>query len=105
MRGRRLPMRSNGRPQYPLDPGDYCGPVLGYTADKEAVLFLKPNARDPQAPPRAHSVQHVTSPPHTFIEEPDGSLTITPSIGDTAGDSSESDGWHGYLECGNWRKV
>ncbi len=104
MIGRRLPVIPGQHP-IPEQPGDYCGPVMGYTADKPAVFFLKPNARDPGAHPRARSVQHVTSPPHVFTEEPDGTLTITASLGDTAGPGSESDGWHGYLTKGIWSKV
>jgi hypothetical protein len=86
-------------------PGDYCGPVRGYTGGLEAVLFLKPNARDDDAPLRARAVQHVCSPPHFFRECPDGSLEIRPSIGDTVRrGTSESDGWHGWLDEGHvWR--
>jgi hypothetical protein len=90
-------------------PGDYFGPVTGYTGDVPAVFFLKPNARDTDAPPAARSVQHVCSPPHTFRECPDGSLEIRASIsnrlaGDTTGHSD--DGWHGYLDEGHaWRQV
>lgn len=102
--GRRLPI-VDGQLTYPERPGDYCGPIMGYTGDKPAVFFLKPNARDADAPPRARSIQHVVSPPHVFKEEPDGTLTISASLGDMAGPGSESDGWHGYLERGLWRKV
>jgi hypothetical protein len=90
-------------------PGDYCGPLIGYTGDLPAVFFLKPNARDDGVPPHARSVQHVCSPPHSFRECPDGSLEIRQSIsnllrGDTAGHSD--DGWHGFLDEGHeWRKV
>ena len=105
MIGRRLPVVAGEDPT-PQQPGDYCGPVMGYTGKKPAVFFLKPNARDADAPPRARSVQHVVSPPHTFRECPDGSLEIRNSIGDTAGPGSESDGWHGFLDEGHvWRKV
>lgn len=105
MIGRRVPVAElpEGGPE---QPGDYCGPVTGYAGPGVAtVFFLKPNARDPDAPPRARSVHHVNSPPHVFTEEPDGTLTITASIGDHAGPGSESDGWHGYLTKGVWRKV
>lgn len=80
-------------------PGDYCGPVL--FDGIEVCWFLKPNSRDPGAPPRARSIQHVNFPPHTYRECPDGSLEIRASIGDTAGSSTESDGWHGYLSEGH----
>lgn len=104
MKGRRIPVPKSGHPVVGR-PGDYCGPVIGFTGDLPAVFFLKPNARDADAPRRARTVQHVTSPPHVFTEEPDGSLTITASIGDTAGEGSASDGWHGFLTKGEWRKV
>lgn len=90
-------------------PGDYFGPVTGYTGDLPAVFFLKPNARDENVPARARSIQHVCSPPHTFRECSDGSLEIRASIsnllrGDTDGRSD--DGWHGYLDEGHsWRQV
>jgi hypothetical protein len=92
-------------------PGDYCGPVKGYTGDLEACFFLKPNARDEGVPPRARSVQHVCFSPdhHSYRECPDGSLEIRPSISnllsrDATGQSD--DGWHGYLDEGHvWRQV
>jgi hypothetical protein len=104
VQGRRLPV-VDGKVTWPEEPGDYCGPVRGYTGDKLSIFFLKPNARDEGVIPRARSVQHVACPPHTFEEHDDGTLTISPSIGDTAGASTESDGWHGYLEHGVWRQV
>jgi hypothetical protein len=100
--GRRVPVPASGHPVVE-QPGDYCGPIRGFTGDLPAVFFLKPNARDPEAPRRARAIQHVTSPPHVFTEESDGTLTITASIGDHAGPDSESDGWHGYLTKGEWR--
>jgi hypothetical protein len=110
--GRRLEVLADpetGKPRLntPLEPGDYCGPILGYTGDLPAVFFLKPNARDEGAPPAARSVQHVCSPPHAFTEEPDGTLTIAPSISDrkSATPGGPSDGWHGYLENGVWREC
>jgi hypothetical protein len=91
-------------------PGDYCGPVFGYTGPEASCCwFLKPNARDADVLPRSRSVQHVNFPPHTFRECPDGSLEIRASIsnlvkGDT--DGSSDDGWHGFLDEGHiWRQV
>lgn len=102
---RRLPV-INGKPQIPELPGDYCGPFYGYTGDKWCVQFLKPNARDEDAPAVARAVQHVTSPPHVFRECQDGSLEIRESISDKRHGSNVSDGWHGYLDEGNiWRQV
>lgn len=105
MKGRRIPVPADGKWPPLESPGDYCGPIMGFTNDKAAVFFLKPNARDPGAPKRARSVQYVISPPHVFTEEADGTLTITASIGDLAGPGSESDGWHGFLTRGEWKKC
>lgn len=106
MVGKRLPILENSKLNTPQNPGEYCGPIIGYTGDKPAVFFLKPNSRDNNIPPHARSVQHVVSPPHVFTEEADGTLTITESISDLRGDHSEgSDGWHGYLTKGQWVQV
>lgn len=100
--GKRLPLLEGGKLNQPQNAGEYCGPVMGYTGDKPAVFFLKPNARDADAPKRARAIQFVISPPHVFTEEPDGTLTITASISEMAGGGSESDGWHGHLTKGVW---
>ncbi len=76
-------------------PGDYSGPVSGYTAGKEACFF---------SGPRCGHLGHVTFPPHAYRECPDGSLEIRASIlihphGDCAA-------WHGYLDEGHaWREC
>jgi hypothetical protein len=99
MKGRRLPLG-----EWPKEPGDYMGPITGYTGDLPAVFFLKPNARDPGVRPIARSIQHVVSPPHTYRECSDGSLEIRASLGDMH--DGVSDGWHGYLDEGHvWRKC
>lgn len=78
--------------------GDYCGPITGYTGDRESCFFLLPNARDEDAPPGARSVHHVGFPPHTYRECDDGSLEIRASIA--------SPWWHGYLDEGHvWRSC
>ena len=97
-------------PDFDMEPGDYCGPIVGYTGDLPAVFFLKPNARDEGVAPRARSVQHVCSPPHVFRECPDGSLEIRESIAayprSHPDEPSMNDGWHGYLDEGHvWREV
>lgn len=88
------------------EPGDYTGPVVGYTGDKPAVFFLKPNARDEDVLPRARVVQHciIDAGYHSCEEHEDGTITITPSIGATVrgGGPETSDGWHGYLRHGEW---
>jgi hypothetical protein len=89
-------------------PGDYCGPLKGYVADPsvEAVFFLKPNARDADAPRRARSIQYVTTVRHRFRECRDGSLEIRESLSEYPANGGDSDGWHGYLDEGHiWRKV
>lgn len=95
-------------------PGDYCGPDTITSASGnetfQRVMFLKPNARDDDAPPVARSLQWVRIPPHTVRECPDGSLEIRNSIGATrsrmSGEEAESDGWHGFLDEGHrWRWV
>lgn len=101
MNGRRVTEVENGYIAAALDeagPGSYYGPVMGYTGDKSAVFFLLPNARDDDAPKGERSIHHVTSPPHTFHEEDDGTLTIHASI-------LSPHGWHGYLERGVWREA
>ena len=107
MKGRRIPIefKEDGKPKFPFleQPGDYAGPVKGWSGDLPAVFFLKPNARDADAPKCARAIQHVTFPPHTVTEESDGTLTIRASLGDMHG--SESDGWHGYLTKGVWEKF
>lgn len=112
MIGRRLQpvIDDRGLPRCPtfdnFEPGDYCGPIVGYTGDLPSVFFLKPNARDEDAPPNARCIHHVTSPPHVFTEMPDGSLQIRESIADHRRGETESDGWHGYLDAGHvWRQV
>jgi hypothetical protein len=108
MKGRRIPVEfdANGVAKFPVleEAGDYSGPLKGFTGDLPAVFFLKPNARDPDGPKRARAIQYVVSPPHTFTEEPDGTLTIRASISDMAGGGGESDGWHGFLTKGEWHK-
>lgn len=84
-------------------PGDYAGPFPHN--DDQAVYFLKPNARDPDVPPIARSMQWIKIPPHTIRECEDGSLEVRASIGDTraGGDPAieQSDGWHGWLNEGH----
>jgi hypothetical protein len=88
-------------------PGDYYGPVVGYTGDgMESCFFLLPNARGElvlaeDVPGRAgqRAVHHVNFPPHTYRECADGSLEIRASIG-------AMPWWHGFLDEGHiWRKV
>jgi hypothetical protein len=96
-----------------VEPGDYCGPLFGYTGDKEACFFLLPNAdtarRAAQEPGSApwHSedhVHHVAFPPHTYRECPDGSLEIRASIGALGMASGDPYVWHGFLDEGHvWR--
>lgn len=80
-----------------FEPGDYAGPISNYTGDRPAVFFMLPV---PEGHPD-YGLRHVCAPPHSFAEEDDGSLTISPSI--LARRSPDSaPGWHGYLQRGVW---
>lgn len=90
-------------------PGDYCGPVRGYTGDKEACFFLLPIAGDADAPESARGLRHVAFPPHTYRECDDGSLELRESIGAIGYATDPSYPgyiWHGYLDEGHvWRTA
>lgn len=107
MKGRRIPVEPGADPIGKVtEPGDYYGPVVGYTGDLPAVFFLLPNARDEATEAWERGISHVTSPPHTFHEQPDGTLTIQASILSVGvKDGQQVQGWHGYLENGEWRQV
>lgn len=80
-------------------PGDYCGPVWGYTGNRLSVFYLLPNAHDEDASEGQRVVHHVTSPPHVFRECADGSLEVRNSIG-------AFPFWHGWLDEGHvWREA
>lgn len=100
--GRRIPVQQGLSPYDALQqPGDYYGPLVGYTGGKPSVFFLLPIAGDADAPEMAKAMHHVCSPPHTFTENDDGTLTIAASIGAGAPNYY----WHGFLENGNWREC
>lgn len=117
MNGRRIPLevwddaaqpQLNGRPKLPrtstFEPGDYCGPIVGYNGDRPAMFFMLPVAEGHPD----HGLRHVTSPPHdAFVEHDDGTVTISPSILAVRSESEPTDPppWHGYLERGIWREV
>ena len=83
-------------------PGDYCGPLVGYTGDLPAVFYVLPVEEASHDP--GGWFGHVCSP-HTFRECPDGSLEIRESIGHrNRGNSDGPYDWHGFLDEGNlWR--
>lgn len=94
--GRRVPVTENhGQTLAGLQPGDYCGPITGYSGNQPAVFFVPPDSQHTEGP-----LHHVCSPPHRFTEEPDGSLTIRDSIG--CGKPPYD--WHGYLTAGVWEE-
>jgi hypothetical protein len=100
-----MPMEMQGKrvQNMPENPGEYYyDPTGKYTAGVPAVFFLKPHSRDPGVPGIARAIHHVLIPPHRLTEEPDGSITLRNSIGDTRGGGGESDGWHGWLTEGRW---
>jgi hypothetical protein len=103
-----MPNTTKGRRVRSFDeitqPGDYFGPVTGYTGALPAVFFLLPNARDEGASGPQRSIHHVTFPPHTYRECEDGSVEIRASILSRGRDNVEV--WHGYLDEGHvWREV
>jgi hypothetical protein len=96
----RIPIPASGDindVMWDMRPGDYCGPIRGYTADKPAVFYVLPGSTWPET---GAGFGHVVSPPHVFTEQVDGSLEIRESILHR-GHKFE---WHGYLDAGNvWR--
>ena|SRR5438270_8527465 len=106
---RRIPVPESGDindVMFSMKPGDYCGPIRGYTADRPAVFFILPGGTDlsQESPLNTRGFGHVTSPPHVFTEQPDGSLEIRESILHKADHLGFE--WHGYLDAGNiWRQV
>jgi hypothetical protein len=78
-------------------PGDYCGPIKGYTGDLEACMYLLPVAKP------GDRLHHVCFPPHTYRECADGSLEIRNSIlhkGYITEDDQNGE-WHGFLNEGH----
>lgn len=108
---RRIPVPSSGDVNdvmWTMKPGDYCGPMRGYTGDRPAVFYVLPGGADMDKVgevPGFESTRgfgHVTNPPHVFTEQPDGSLEIRESILHRGHDFE----WHGFLDAGNvWRQV
>lgn len=104
MPARRIPVPESGDINdviSTMEPGDYCGPMTGFTGEKPCVWMMLPAT----VPVRARGLRHVVSPPHVFTEQPDGSLEIRESLG-----CEQAPGggyvWHGYLDAGNtWREV
>lgn len=103
MQGVRIPIPA-GPPQFHTPQtvlrhaGEYYGPIVGLTGDMPAVFFIPPWVEVKQAQmPSPHQFGHVTSPPHTFIEESDGTLTIAEAVG--------SGLWQARLTKGVWYPV
>lgn len=85
-------------------PGDYCGPITGYTGDDKVACFFRLPIDGDDLAPGARSLHHVTFPPHTYRECADGSLEIRASIG--ARGPGDGYVWHGYLDEGHvWRTA
>lgn len=85
-------------------PGDYCGPIKGYTGDKEACFYILPTC--PASEEHGRHLSHIAFPPHTYRECPDGSLEIRNSILHHESIRCPGDGWHGYLDEGHsWRQA
>jgi hypothetical protein len=116
VKGRRLQLTADGKVPFEemTQPGDYCGPVIGYSGPDRPAVFYKL----PVEAPHGADIGHVCSPPHVFRECPDGSLEIRESIlhsyhyydGDPHDPIEQRHEltfqWHGYLDEGhNWRTV
>ena len=87
-KGRRVPWPEGAIPveiEKLLAAGDYCGPWLL----KSRPFYMIRNPFDGE-------VGVIESPPHQIVEEPDGALTVSPSI------QYPNGGWHGYLKRGEW---
>lgn len=98
LKGRRIPVTGTDDPYWKLtQPGDYYGPVYGFSGDRPAVFYL--------LPVEGRVLAHVCSPPHVFTEEEDGSLTIRESILSRWGDETGDKSWHGYLTNGVWKEC
>ena len=108
---RRIPVPASGNiNEVDLQPGDYCGPIHGYTGDCDAVFYIPPQEAAGRADGHhcLNGLGHVCTPPHVFRECTDGSLEIRESLGRVCGCSPRRDGyaWHAYLDEGNvWREV
>lgn len=108
--GRRVHHVNGNDPYHELtQPGDYCGPIRGYTGDLPAVFFIipEPIVFDGETDEEAFKqLAHVCQPPHVFRECPDGSLEIRESILCTWRWKGQEKSWHGYLdEDHSWRTV
>jgi hypothetical protein len=76
-----------------MTPGQYAL-VLLTTPERHWEVWF----RDP-----AGMAGRVREPIHTITPEPDGTVTVSPSILDSNGEGG--DRWHGFLEHGVWRTV
>lgn len=74
------------------EPGVYCLARNEDTDPPTVVLWF----RDP-----AGHLGRVSK--HAITEEPDGTVTVSPSILATTADHGHD--WHGYLERGVWREA
>jgi len=117
--GRRIQHVDGQDPYHELtQPGDYLGPIHGYSGGVPAVFFILPVDLAPTEKPddwtdeefasvrRFKNLAHVCSPPHVFRECADGSLEIRESILCTKRWKGQERQWHGYLDQGHvWRTV
>ena len=88
-----------------MEPGDYC--LRGTESEGAAVWFVLPDAvsASPFAEPYNQLNGRVRIPVGgetgwTMTEDPDGAITLNPSIA-----IGSPVYWHGYLEHGTWREV
>lgn len=88
MKGRRLPDCFTDTPDFAWDKvqtGDYF-------KQKDGGWFLMSPSGESGG---------VNAPTWTITEHDDGTITVSPSIWF----NKESDGWHGFLERGWWRRA
>jgi len=73
---------------------DYIVMEMGeYGKDKDGVWFMR-------VPEPGFGMGSLRN--HEVTEHEDGTITVSPSILCTGHHDKQ---WHGYLECGVWRKV
>ncbi len=73
--GRRLPVGKNGALlDWEWEPGDYSGPYPPDEITGVSAVFAKP------LDGLEHELVAITSPPHEFLENDDGTLSIEPIL-------------------------
>lgn len=87
-------MTEQGKRIYPGDDGILWLGEGEYGKEKDGTWYARP--------PGCHAGTLVN---HEVTEHEDGTITVSPSILITWGDTDGKHQWHGYLERGIWREV